>query len=140
MRMLVFAVLVVFAMLCQAHEGHGKKTAPASAKTLKSPLAAADAKPELGQANYEKACAGCHGIAGKPDRVAATPKTKAPPPTDLTDHRMDSMKDGEIYWVVTHGIGKTMPAFAKQLSETERWQVVLYVRQLRQHAKGGHHC
>jgi mono/diheme cytochrome c family protein len=54
-----------------------------------------------------------------------------PKPTNLTDHLMDSMKDGEIYWVATNGIGKTMPAFKDKLTETERWQVVNYVRYLR---------
>jgi mono/diheme cytochrome c family protein len=56
---------------------------------------------------------------------------------------MDSMKDGEIYWVATNGIGKTMPAAKDKLSDTERWQVVNYVRSLRaaQKAKapGEHH-
>jgi mono/diheme cytochrome c family protein len=44
---------------------------------------------------------------------------------------MDSMKDGEIYWVVTNGVAKTMPAFKDKLSDTERWQIVNYVRDLR---------
>jgi cytochrome c peroxidase len=41
------------------------------------------------------------------------------------------MRDGEIYWVVTNGIDKSMPAFEKQLSETDRWEIVQYVRDLR---------
>jgi cytochrome c peroxidase len=52
-------------------------------------------------------------------------------PTDLTHYLMESMKEGEIYWVVTHGIEQRMPAFSKQLSEAERWQVVLHVQRLR---------
>jgi cytochrome c peroxidase len=46
------------------------------------------------------------------------------------------MRDGEIFLVVTNGIEKSMPAFEKQLSETARWQMVQYVRELRsrQHA------
>jgi mono/diheme cytochrome c family protein len=109
-----------------AHEGHGKKNAPAAAKTLKSPLAASPSVLEAGKSAYERVCANCHG----PDGRAKTAVTKVKP-TNLADHRMDTMKDGEIYWVVTHGIGKAMPAFKTQLSEVERWQVVAYVRELR---------
>lgn len=54
-----------------------------------------------------------------------------PRPTNLADHRMDSMRDGEIFWVITKGIGKTMPGFESQLSDIERWRIVAYVRQLR---------
>jgi cytochrome c peroxidase len=52
-------------------------------------------------------------------------------PTNLANYLMESMRDGEIYWVITNGIDKSMPAFEKQLSETDRWQIVQYVRELR---------
>ena len=107
-----------------AHDKAGKSHAPASSKLLKSPLTAAQAKAELGRAKYSETCAACHGENGK--GVA----NLKPTPADLTGHHMHSLKDGEIYWMITNGIGKTMPGFKTQLSETERWQVVLYVRQL----------
>lgn len=125
------------AFLLPAHDGHGKAHAPASAKTLKSPLTAAQAKPELGKPLYEKACASCHG----PDGAAQTTAAAAmkPKPTNLVDHRMDSMKDGEIYWVVTNGIAKSMPAMKTQLNDQERWQIVSYVRHLRGAQKAKDH-
>ena len=118
------ALALFLAVSSYAHDAHGKSHAPAAAKTLKSPLTAAQAKPELGKAKFEEVCAACHGENGK-----GAVKTK-PAPTDLTDHKMHSMKDGEIYWVITNGIGKSMPGFKAQMSDTERWQIVLYVRQL----------
>ena len=126
----VFVVAAAFAAATMvAHEGHGKKNAPAAAQKLKSPLTPAQAKPELGKASYEQFCAGCHGVDGQSKTPAAAGmKVK---PTNLADHRMDSMKDGEIYWVTTNGIGKTMPAFKDKLSDVERWQVTAYVRELR---------
>ncbi len=111
-----------------AHEGHGKKSAPASAKLLKNPLTAEQAKPGPGAAAYEQHCASCHGADGlSKTPAAAAMKVK---PTNIVDHRMTSMKDGEIYWVIANGIGKTMPAFKGKLSEIERWQVVGHVREL----------
>lgn len=50
---------------------------------------------------------------------------------ESADHRMDTMKDGEIYWVVTNGVAKAMPGFEAQLSDTERWQIVAHLRRLR---------
>jgi cytochrome c peroxidase len=44
---------------------------------------------------------------------------------------MESMKEGEIYWVVAHGIDQRMPAFSEKLNEAERWELVLWVRELR---------
>ncbi len=134
------AVAAIAAAALTAHEGHGKKNAPAAAKSLKSPLTAEQAKPEFGKAPYLQTCGGCHGEDGQAQtQLAKGMRTK---PTNLVDHRMDSMKDGEIYWVATNGIGKTMPGFKAKLTEVERWQVVLYVRELgRIHAAGAgaHH-
>lgn len=41
------------------------------------------------------------------------------------------MREGEIYWVVTHGIPEAMPAFHGSTTDVERWQLVQYVRELR---------
>lgn len=113
-----------------AHDAHGKKSAaPAAAKALQSPLTPEQAKSGAGRDLYSKACAGCHGSDGKSSSPEAS--TMKPRPTDLADHRMDSMKDGEIFWVITKGIGKVMPGFQAQLSDIERWRIVAYVRQLR---------
>lgn len=122
-------VLLMAAALASAHDGHGKKTAPASAKALKSPLTAEQAKPEFGRSLYEKACLSCHGPDGQA-RSAEALKAK-PKPTNIADHRMDSMADGEIYWVITNGIGKSMPGFKTQLNDTDRWRIVAYVRHFR---------
>ena len=131
-------LLLAFA-IASAHEGHGKKTAPASAKSLKSPLSADQAKPELGRPLYEKTCLSCHGPDGQAKGAEAL-KMK-PKPTSLADHRMDSMTDGEIYWVITNGIDKSMPGFKTQLNDADRWRIVAYVRSLRkaQQAHTEHH-
>ena len=120
---LLTAAALLLAMSAYGHDAHGKAHAPASAKALKSPLTAVQAKPEFGKEKYLEACASCHGESGK-----AVVKT-TPPPADLSAHHMHSLKDGEIYWVITNGIGKTMPGFKTQLNDVERWQIVLYVRQ-----------
>lgn len=99
------------------------------ARHLKNPLAASEAHLLSGKALYTTSCAGCHGEDGK----ARTPAAGYLPvrPTDLSDYLMESMREGEIYWVITHGIDKNMPAFVAHLDETQRWELVFYVRELR---------
>ncbi len=52
---------------------------------------------------------------------------------------VDSLRDGEIYWIVTHGIAQGskqhMPAFARSLTEIQRWEIALWVRELRRKQK-----
>jgi mono/diheme cytochrome c family protein len=39
---------------------------------------------------------------------------------------------GDLFWWITHGLGLSMPAFGDQLSVTERWDLVNFVRTLTQ--------
>ena len=48
---------------------------------------------------------------------------------------MESMRDGEIYWVIGNGMAQHMPAFGTQFDETQRWELVQYVRRLRLHRR-----
>lgn len=123
-KLLLTPAILITALM--AHDGHGgKNAAPAAAKSLRNPLRPAEISAETGKKLYEGACAGCHGSDG---HASAAMK---PRPTDIADHRMDSMTDGEIYWVITHGAGKAMPGFEAKLRDAERWQIVAHVRRLR---------
>lgn len=112
-----------------AHDAHGRSTAPAVARRLESPLPNTPENAAAGQPDYERLCAGCHGGDGR----ARTPLAGKLPvrPTDLAEYLMESMRDGEIYWVIANGINNNMPAFARQTGDTQRWQLVQYVRELR---------
>jgi cytochrome c peroxidase len=118
-----------------AHNGHGKAHAPEAAKKLVNPLAVTPEQLRGGETLYGRNCAGCHGEDGKANTAAAR-KMKVHP-VNLTDYPMDSMRDGEIYWVVAHGIPPNMPALSKSNEDTPAWQIVLWVRELRrkQHAE-----
>ena len=123
----VLSLLVAGTILLEAHSGHSH--APPEARLLKSPIPNSPEHVAAAKPIYERYCAQCHGADGK----SHTPLAGKLPerPADLTNYVMESFKDGEIYWVITHGIGKNMPAFDKQISETGRWEVVHYVRELR---------
>lgn len=121
----VSGVLASIAVL--AHERHGKVRAPASARAAPNPLVATHL--ENGGALFRDYCASCHGADGKGNGVPSIPS--GPLPTDLTDEKMLGMTDGEVHWIIGQGIPESgMPGFAGEMSERERWQVALYVRDL----------
>jgi len=122
-------VFTLAAALGWGHDAHGRSTAPPEARRLKNPLLTTPENVAAGKAAYERLCVACHGADGK----ARTPMAgkMAVRPTDLANYLMESMRDGEIYWVVANGIEKSMPAFSSQADETQRWQLVEYVRDLR---------
>ena len=82
---------------------------------------------------YVERCAVCHGLHGKPAAIGDHMYPDAPPL--LEPHRNDpsivGVSDdplGETYWKVQNGIRLTgMPSFKTQLSDTEMWQVSLFL-------------
>jgi cytochrome c peroxidase len=139
MKVLTIALLIAGGAF--AHEGHGKAHAPEAAKKLVNPLAGTAEELRAGEARYGQSCAGCHGADGKANTPTAR-KLKVRP-ANLADYPMDTMRDGEIFWVVGHGIPPNMPALSKQPDDRAAWQVTLWVRELRrrevaaQRAKAG---
>lgn len=128
MRSMVLTI-VAAALLSQTGSVHKHSSIPQEAAQLKNPLPStadnlAKAKPQ-----YEAFCVQCHGADGK----ARTPLAGKLPirPANLSGYAMEAMEDGEIYWVISNGLDNNMPAFAHDLSETARWQLVQYVRELR---------
>lgn len=131
---LICAALLGMDWPARAHDAHGRSNAPPEARRLKNPVPAGEAAVRAGKDRYEKLCAGCHGLDGKARTKSAG--AMAVRPTDLSEYLMESMKDGEIYWVIANGVGERMPAFGGGLTETERWQTVWYVRELRARRRG----
>lgn len=118
----------------KAHDAHGRSNAPPEARRLKNPLSKTESGLQEAQVDYARLCVGCHGEDGRA-RTSAAAKL-AYRPTDLAEYAMESMKDGEIFWVVKHGIDGRMDAFDKHLDDRRIWQLVFHVRALRdrQHA------
>lgn len=122
-------LMAVCASINLAHDAHGRSTSPPEARHLKSPLPNTPEHAAAAKPFYDQLCASCHGADGK----ARTPIAGKLPvrPTNLAEYIMESMRDGEIYWVVSNGIEKNMPGFGTRLSDTQRWEMVQYVRELR---------
>ena len=99
---------------------------PEAAKKMKNPVATSPAVLKAAGAIYVDKCAQCHGDTGKGDGPEAMMYSVKP--ANFSDvHMMGEMTDGEIFWKMSEG-REPMPAFKKQLTEEQRWQLVHYVR------------
>jgi mono/diheme cytochrome c family protein len=83
---------------------------------------------ERGRERFDIFCAPCHGIAGDGDSVVAGKMQLRRPPS-LGEERLRRLSDLQLYRVVVEGYG-LMPSYRQQLSVSERWAVVAYVRAL----------
>ena len=100
---------------------------PQDARTLKNPFAPDTASIARGQDIYQQQCASCHGLAGRGDGPLAA--TLRPRPADFRVHMAAGHTDGELFTWLSKGVpGTAMPPFESQLSETDRWHLVNYIR------------
>src|SRR5439155_16186005 len=102
-----------------------KWAAPATAVAKKNPVAASQSSSAAGQKIYTKHCASCHGSSGNGDGSAAA--DLGINPAKLSESA--SQSDGALFWKITTG-KKPMPGFGAKLSETDRWNLINYLRTL----------
>jgi mono/diheme cytochrome c family protein len=128
--------------------------APDSYLALKNPLPRSEQYIAYGRALYEAqrvpaSCAACHGADGRggPAGMALVP----PPRNFACAETMNSLPDGQLYWVIARGSGEfhetarqgaqqlgrpgrrastSMQPYSDQLSETEIWELVTFIRTL----------
>ena len=108
----------------------GKWLSPAASGAKKNPIAPTQDSIAAGQKIYSKTCAMCHGKSGDADGPAVIELNIHP--AKLSDPQLQTESDGALFWKMTTG-KKPMPAYGKRLSETDRWNLVNYVRTLPKH-------
>jgi mono/diheme cytochrome c family protein len=102
--------------------------APDDVKKTKNPVFLTSKGLMAASELYEQKCVLCHGDTGGGDGPAAQALTRKP--ADFTDaKRMGRVTDGELFWKMSTGRGE-MPSWQAGLSDTERWQMVSYLRVL----------
>jgi len=101
---------------------------PRSAAAKKNPVAASKASIKKGKALYSANCVACHGNSGKGNGPAAAALPIRP--GNFKDKaRMKGQSDGSLFWKISSGRG-TMPAFKGAMSDSDRWNLVNYLRSL----------
>lgn len=103
----------------------------AAADKLKNPVPADEKSVAAGGKLFEIYCAVCHGKEGKGDGLVGA--KLALKPYDLSADMTKARSDGFIWGYLTFG-GAVMPTYGNDLSPTERWHVVNYVRKVVQKA------
>jgi mono/diheme cytochrome c family protein len=121
-------VLIVLAGAAAFLLSSGSWNIPSEAKKLKNPVPATPEAVDDGMFNYMKHCQSCHGADGNGKGGRA--EQLSVKPTDFTNaSETRARTDGELFWAITHG-HRPMPSFQDKLSDTERWQLVDYLRSL----------
>jgi mono/diheme cytochrome c family protein len=123
----ILIALALFTGLTTANAQSNWK-APATAKTIKSPLTGSANDLKAGKKIFTEMCVICHGIKGKGDGIAAA--ALSPKPANYTSKTVQDQTDGELFWKITNGNAPTaaMAAYKDILTETQRWQMVAYIR------------
>ncbi len=84
---------------------------------------------ERGRVYYAQICLSCHGVRG--DGQGEWAFRVIPRPADLRALRTQSRSDEELFSIISEGlVGTPMIGWKKQLSESQRRQVVSYLRTL----------
>ena len=112
------AALVLGAVFADATPGGG----------LTNPIPNTVTSATTGQNLYLASCAACHGVDARGGGPAAG-TTKVRPPSLVSGH-LGQHADGDIFYWISNGLPGGMPAWATRLSETDRWNLVNYLRSL----------
>lgn len=115
------------------HFAASKEEAIRAGEELTNPYATADGEAlrqdsvQRGGDTYRVFCIACHGPGGTGDGPVAQ-RGFPPPPSLLTGNSL-TMKDGQVFHVLTHGQGN-MSGFRGQIPADQRWDLVNYLRSL----------
>jgi mono/diheme cytochrome c family protein len=100
-----------------------------SAPRVTNPLPETPQNLAAGIKLYAQNCAVCHGDAGGQPTNVARGLYQEPP--QLAKDGVEDDPDGVTYWKLAHGIRWTgMPAFGKNLNETQIWQLTLFLKNM----------
>lgn len=117
------------------HFSSASEDAVRAGNTLLSPVRLDDAQAiTRGKVVFANFCSPCHGATGKGDGLVVQRGYPAPP--SLHADKARNIKDGQIFHILTYG-QKNMPAYASQLSQEDRWNVIAFVRSLQKQNVSG---
>jgi mono/diheme cytochrome c family protein len=103
-----------------------------AAEKLKNPVPADEKSVVKGGQLFAIYCVPCHGKAGKGDGYVGQKLVLTP--YDLSADQTKARTDGFIWGYITFG-GAIMPIYGNDLTPTERWHVVNYIRNVVQKAQ-----
>ncbi len=109
------------------HGGEPPMAREEAAGRRRNPLTPTAVHLQHGEQLFAANCAPCHGASAKGNGPVAFQMIVPPP--DLTIAQPAERTDGYLYATIRNG-SIVMPAYGDAMSAQERWEVVLYLRQL----------
>lgn len=104
---------------------------PRAVREQTNPVAASEDVLRNARAHFADHCATCHGNNGSGDTTIG--RNLYPPAPDMRLAPTQALSDGELFWVIEHGIRLTgMPGWGAGTPESERasWELVHFIRRL----------
>ncbi|MEO8198474.1 MAG: c-type cytochrome [Thermoanaerobaculia bacterium] len=104
---------------------------PAQARALTNPVAGTSDAIASAMAHFADHCALCHGNDGRGRTYHGGRMFPRAP--DMTAAATQSLADGELFWIIEHGVRLTgMPGFGDDdpANDTQSWELVLFLRHL----------
>lgn len=94
-----------------------------------NPTSADEASLSRGKELYAINCLMCHGAGGEGNGAFAALLMN--PPANLVSDLVQSKSDGSFFLTISNGVDGRMPALNENLTVSERWDVVNYLRWLK---------
>jgi len=131
-KCLVLTTLIVLTLVgvkrTVADETRSPWPVPENARNVKNPIKPSVEGLKAAAQLYHQNCELCHSESGSSSSSAAQNLPQRP--AVLSDTKiMKKATDGELFWKITEG-RPPMPSYEHQLTETQRWQLVNYIREL----------
>ena len=95
-----------------------------------NPITADESSISRGAELYNIHCAQCHGVTGEGNGPVAPFLVKYKP-ANLTSDVVQSKSDGSFFLTISNGLDGKMPALNENLTVSERWDVVNFLRTLK---------
>jgi mono/diheme cytochrome c family protein len=123
---LVLAGLFGAVVAATAQDDNSPWVAPDDAKKVQNPIKPTPEALASAAHVFKLNCAGCHGMKGDGNGAAAEGLERKP--ANFTDvKKMSETTDGELFWKMSTG-RPPMPTWQQTLSDTQRWELVNYLR------------
>ena len=104
---------------------------PSSARNMVNPVELTGEILSESRAHFADHCASCHGNDGRGQTTIG--QNLYPRTPDMASSKIQSLSDGELFYVIKHGIRLTgMPAWGEDTPEDdiESWKLVHFIRHL----------
>jgi mono/diheme cytochrome c family protein len=122
-------VACVLCVLCAFVSAQSGWTIPSDAASEKNPLSGTPRVLKEGKSQYNQHCAKCHGKKGLGDGPDVDRKDRKSRPANLA---LSRNPEGVVFYKVWNGRhDPRMPAFKSEMTREEVWQVVTFVKTLR---------